>query len=78
MPPVYECNDAYSIVAMVGAGLGWSVLPALEVKDILEKDIGLVEMPQKIGMGMSYRLESLPSETQEFVELALAHFARQS
>lgn len=76
--PAFECNDAYSIVAMVEAGLGWSILPALEISDLAGKKVSFAEMPQRIGMGMSYRAEALSPEAEEFLDLALASLGGQA
>jgi DNA-binding transcriptional LysR family regulator len=43
----YECSDAFSIIGLVSTGLGWSVVPDLEFRDVHATGIGDVQLPQK-------------------------------
>jgi DNA-binding transcriptional LysR family regulator len=70
----FECNDAFSIVGLVASGLGWSIIPELELRDAEASGIGLLRLPQKTVIGLSYRPEGLSPEAQEFVGLARRHF----
>jgi LysR family transcriptional regulator, benzoate and cis,cis-muconate-responsive activator of ben and cat genes len=65
--PAYECNDAFSIIGLVAAGLGWSIVPDLELSDTSKSGIGRVELEDRIVIGMSYRKSGLSEQTNNFI-----------
>ena len=68
--PAYECNDAFSIIGLVASGLGWSIVPDLELSDASKSGIGRVELEDKIVIGMSYRTSGLSEQTTNFITVA--------
>jgi DNA-binding transcriptional LysR family regulator len=71
--PAYECNDAFSIIGLVASGLGWSVVPDLELSDASRAGIARVEFEDKIVIGMSYRKTGLPEQAQNFITVARSY-----
>jgi DNA-binding transcriptional LysR family regulator len=74
----YVCSDAYSVIKLVGAGLGWSIIPALAYRDAAIAGVGIVALPQSIGIGLCYAKDGLSESGKLFVELAKSFFAEWS
>lgn len=73
--PSYVCNDTFSIISLVSAGLGWSLLPNFELTDKLPSNLRSLSLPcKKIVIGVSYREESLSPEGAHFLVRAREHF----
>jgi LysR family transcriptional regulator, benzoate and cis,cis-muconate-responsive activator of ben and cat genes len=70
----YECNDAYSIIGLVASGLGWSIVPNFELGDSQVSGIGSLQLPDKIGIGISYKKTGLSGEALNFLNIAKAYF----
>jgi len=68
--PAYECNDAFSIIGLVASGLGWSIVPDLELSDASKSGIGRVKLEDNIVIGMSYRKSGLSEQTSNFITVA--------
>jgi DNA-binding transcriptional LysR family regulator len=71
----YECNDAFSIIGLVAAGLGWSIMPDLELRDLHAAGISSLRLPQKIQIGLAYRGSGIPAEARRFLDFAKDHFS---
>ena len=71
----YECNDAHSIVKLVAAGLGWSIVPDLGIGQAAFEGICSLALPQTLTLGISYRSEDMPPTVGSIVELAKEHFS---
>jgi DNA-binding transcriptional LysR family regulator len=74
----YVCSDAYSVIKLVGAGLGWSIIPALDYRDAALSGVGIVTLPQTVGIGLCYEREGLSETGKRFVELAKVYFTKSS
>lgn len=74
----YVCSDAYSVLKLVGAGLGWSIIPAIAYRDAAIAGVGVVTLPQTLGIGLCYAKEGLPESGKRFVELARGFFSEWS
>jgi LysR family transcriptional regulator, benzoate and cis,cis-muconate-responsive activator of ben and cat genes len=72
----YECDDAFSIIGLVASGLGWSIVPNFELSDSQVSGIGSLQLPDKIGIGISYKKTELSDEARDFLSIAKAHFSR--
>jgi DNA-binding transcriptional LysR family regulator len=73
----YECNDAFSIIGLVSNGLGWSVVPDLEMRNTMPKGIRVLAFPnRKITIGMCYRDSDLAPHAEQFIRIAKAYFSR--
>jgi Transcriptional regulator len=73
--PAYECLDAYSIIGMVTSGLGWSIVPQVELSDSAMTGFRSVLLPDRVVIGVCYRDAALSSDAREFVGLARSYFA---
>jgi LysR family hca operon transcriptional activator len=71
----YVCSDAYSVIKLVGAGLGWSIIPALAYRDAAIAGVGIVTLPQSLDIGLCYAKAGLSESGKRFVELAQDFFA---
>jgi LysR family transcriptional regulator, benzoate and cis,cis-muconate-responsive activator of ben and cat genes len=71
----YVCGDAYSIVKLVGAGLGWSIVPDMAYRDAAAADVGIVMLPQTMALGLCYAKPVLSERERRFVELAKEYFS---
>jgi Transcriptional regulator len=71
----YVCSDAYSVLRLVGAGLGWSIVPDPLFEGDPIAGVGLVELPQTIGIGLCYGKDELSENERKFIDLAKAFFA---
>lgn len=71
----FECNDAFSIMSMVAAGAGWSIVPSLEMRSVNVAGIRSVRLPQTLVIGMAYRADVISDDARRFVGLAREHFA---
>lgn len=70
-----ECNDAFSIMSLVAAGTGWSILPSLELQSAQVEGIHAVRLPHKLVIGLAYRADVASEETRKFVELVRNYYA---
>lgn len=73
----FECNDALSIMSMVAAGAGWSIVPALEMQSVNVAGIRSVRLSQTLVIGMAYRADLLSDDAKRFIDLAREHFSSQ-
>jgi Transcriptional regulator len=69
----YECNDAYSIFGLVSSGLGWSIVPDLELDESAKPGIRRIEIPEKILIGMSYKKSGLSEQATNFITVAKSY-----
>jgi LysR family transcriptional regulator, benzoate and cis,cis-muconate-responsive activator of ben and cat genes len=77
--PSYECNDAFSIIGLVASGLGWSIVPELELREAMVPEIQCRSLPpRKIVIGLSYRKRDIAQQTGDFINLAKNYFSRPS
>ncbi|HTX71384.1 MAG TPA: LysR family transcriptional regulator [Rectinemataceae bacterium] len=74
----FESNDAYSIVAMVSAGLGWSIVPDLTIKTPDLENLGQVELPETIMLGLCRLNEPPKPPLQDFLKVAAQYFGQAS
>ena len=74
----FECNDAFSILSMVAAGAGWSIVPSLEMQSVNVSGIRGVKLPQTLVIGMAYRADVISEDARRFIELAREHFSSQA
>jgi len=73
--PAYECNDAFSIIGLVSSGLGWSIVPDLELGEAGGSGIGRVGLEDRIPIGMCYRKDGLSERARHFIELARSYLS---
>jgi len=74
--PSYECNDAFSIIGLVASGLGWSIVPELELRESMAPIIRRRLLPpRKIIIGLSYRKRDISQQAGDFIELAKSYFS---
>jgi LysR family transcriptional regulator, benzoate and cis,cis-muconate-responsive activator of ben and cat genes len=73
--PSYECNDAFSIIGLVSSGLGWSIVPYIDLSDSQISGVGSFQLPEKIGIGICYKRESTTADAVEFIESVKRHFS---
>lgn len=76
--PAYECNDAFSIIGLVASGLGWSIVPHIELRDSQISGIGSIQLPNRITIGLCYNKVSMLNDARDFVVLAKDYFAQSS
>ena len=76
--PSYECNDAFSIIGLVSSGLGWSIVPDLELNDTTKSGIGIVELEGKIPIGMCYRKTGVSEQAHNFITVARSYLSEHS
>jgi DNA-binding transcriptional LysR family regulator len=74
----YVCSDAYSIVKLVSAGLGWSIVPDLAYRDAAIAGVSIVMLPQTMVLGLCYGKAPLSDNGRRFAELAKAFFAERA
>jgi LysR family transcriptional regulator, benzoate and cis,cis-muconate-responsive activator of ben and cat genes len=74
----YVCSDAYSIIKLVGTGLGWSIVPDLAYRDAAIAGVSITMLPQTMGIGLCYGKDELSDEERRFVALAKSYFADRS
>jgi DNA-binding transcriptional LysR family regulator len=72
----YECNDAFSIMGLVAAGLGWSIVPGFDLSETGAPTVTRIPLVQKISIGISYRLAGLSAPAEAFISHARAFFSR--
>ncbi len=69
----FECNDAYSIIKLVAAGLGWSIVPDFAFLATAEAGVSYRTLPQKLSLGICY-LEPRSEGVSQFIDLAKNFF----
>jgi LysR family transcriptional regulator, benzoate and cis,cis-muconate-responsive activator of ben and cat genes len=72
--PAYECIDAFSIIGLVSSGLGWSIIPSVDLGDSQLAGIGTMGLPDKVSIGICYRIAGLSADAREFIDLARDFF----
>jgi DNA-binding transcriptional LysR family regulator len=65
----YECGDFSSILKLVGAGLGWSIIPTFALRKIVMDGVELMLLPDKVMFGLSYRSDAVPERVGRIIEL---------
>ncbi len=65
----YECGDFSSILKLVGAGLGWSIIPTFAFQRIAMDGVRLINLPDKVMFGLSYRSDVMPDRVGRIIEL---------
>jgi LysR family transcriptional regulator, benzoate and cis,cis-muconate-responsive activator of ben and cat genes len=73
--PAYECIDAFSIIGLVASGLGWSIIPHIELSDSEISGVQSIHLPDKIAIGICYRKAGLSDDARDFIDLAKSYFA---
>lgn len=73
--PAYECDDAFSVMGLVSSGLGWSIVPDLELSDAAKSGIARIELEDRITIGMCYRKEGLSEQALGFITVARNYLA---
>lgn len=68
--PAYECNDAYSIIGLVASGLGWSIVPDLDLSEAAMPEISCRELQDKIVIGMCYKKGDISDQAKDFIVVA--------
>jgi LysR family transcriptional regulator, benzoate and cis,cis-muconate-responsive activator of ben and cat genes len=74
----YESNDSYSIVKLVAAGLGWSIVPDLELDEAAVAGVGSLPLTQTMILGLAYRKSVVLEHEVAFIRLAEAYFFEKS
>jgi LysR family transcriptional regulator, benzoate and cis,cis-muconate-responsive activator of ben and cat genes len=74
----YVCSDAYSIIKLVGTGLGWSIVPDLAYRDAAMAGVSMVMLPQTMLLGVGYVKSHLSEDERRFIDLAKAFFAKRA
>jgi len=74
----YESNDAYSIITMVAAGLGWSIVPDLALKESDMAGLEAMELPETIIVGLCRPNESPCPPASDFLAIAEDYFGQSS
>jgi Transcriptional regulator len=73
----YVCSDAFSIIKLVGTGLGWSIVPDMAYRGAAATadGVGITMLPQSVVLGLCYA-KSKPSELEaRFIARAKDFFA---
>ncbi len=70
----YECSQFSSILRLVAAGLGWSVVPAEAVRDLHVEGLDFVELEDRLPFGAAFKSSALPEREARLVDAA-ARFA---
>jgi DNA-binding transcriptional LysR family regulator len=68
-----ESSDAHSIIALVAAGLGWSIVPKMCLHEAPANGIGSIDLSQTVNVGICHR-DGVSEECLRFIELTKAHF----
>jgi LysR family transcriptional regulator, benzoate and cis,cis-muconate-responsive activator of ben and cat genes len=74
--PSYECNDAFAIIGLVASGLGWSIIPHIDLSDSQISGVGYVKLPDKVRIGICYKKGGTSKEAAEFIAAVKEHFSR--
>jgi DNA-binding transcriptional LysR family regulator len=70
-----ESSDAYSVISIVAAGHGWSIVPSLSRHNASIDGLGSIELPYAVDIGLLCRSGKKTKECMQFIELAKRHFA---
>jgi DNA-binding transcriptional LysR family regulator len=68
----YECGQFSSVLNLVAAGLGWSIIPTLALRKTKIENISLIPLPGKILFGLAYRVAGVPARVKAVVETTRA------
>jgi LysR family transcriptional regulator, benzoate and cis,cis-muconate-responsive activator of ben and cat genes len=71
----YVCSDAYSIIKLVGTGLGWSIVPDLAYREAAIEGVSIVMLPHTMVLGLCYGKAFLSERESRFIALAKGFFA---
>jgi DNA-binding transcriptional LysR family regulator len=72
----YECSQFSSIMRLVAAGLGWSIIPSFGVRKILVENIRSLALPEKIMLGVAYRSGTVPPRIKRIVDSSVDFIQR--
>jgi LysR family transcriptional regulator, benzoate and cis,cis-muconate-responsive activator of ben and cat genes len=68
--PRYECDDGLSVISLVAAGLGWSIVPDIEPGLDKSGPIFSLPMEEAITVGICARMQNQSPMVQELLRLA--------
>jgi len=60
----YECGQLSSVLGLVAAGLGWTVVPAFSVRRIRFEGVRVEELGEKVVFGIAHRLGVVPERVR--------------
>jgi LysR family transcriptional regulator, benzoate and cis,cis-muconate-responsive activator of ben and cat genes len=73
--PSYECNDAFSIIGLVASGLGWSIIPYIDLSDSQISGVGSFQLPEKMKIGICYKKGEMTDDANQFIAAVKKHFS---
>jgi DNA-binding transcriptional LysR family regulator len=65
----YECGQFSSVLNLVAAGLGWSIVPTLALRKTRIENINLIPLPGKILFGLAYKAAGVPARVKSVIEV---------
>lgn len=74
--PSFECEQFGSILKLVGAGLGWAVIPAEALRRVAVEGVRALRLDERIPYGVAYREGAAPPALAELLE-AVIRFAKE-
>jgi DNA-binding transcriptional LysR family regulator len=74
--PRYECSQVSSVVGLVAAGLGWSVVPASAIAKQAAASVMIEPLPTKVTLGLAYKAGALPDRVRAVADAAREYLGR--
>jgi DNA-binding transcriptional LysR family regulator len=72
----YECSQFSSILKLVAAGLGWSVIPTFALKRLAIDGVGMIVLPDTVLFGIAYREGLLPERIKIVIDGSKSFIAK--
>jgi DNA-binding transcriptional LysR family regulator len=68
--PRCECSQLSSVLQLVSAGLGWTIVPAYSVRRLAIEGARALTLPERAMLGVAYRAGSLPEPVAAVIAAA--------
>ncbi|HRZ65465.1 MAG TPA: LysR substrate-binding domain-containing protein [Spirochaetia bacterium] len=72
----YECSQLSSVIQLVSAGLGWTIVPAFSIRRMAIEGVRVLPLPEHAALGVAYRVGPLPERVRAVVEESKRYIAR--
>lgn len=72
----YECSQLSSVIQLVSAGLGWTIVPAFSIRRMTIENVRILRLPEKTALGVAYRVGALPEPVASIVAESKAYLAK--
>jgi len=72
----YECSQLSSVVGLVAAGLGWSIVPASSIATPAAESLRMASLAEKVTLGLAYKAGAIPDCVRAVAEASKEYLGK--